>query len=288
MVRDFISTEEGNQIRDSVSATVVSAKGADHSTTRNMVFKRLGEQIDVVMEHDPAARSRLEVVLCYPGFHALLFYRLAHFTWRQGLPLLGRLLSHIGRVLTGIEIHPAARIGERLFIDHGMGVVIGATTEIGDDVTLYQGVTLGGTTLERGVKRHPTLEKGVIVGAGAKVLGPITVGPGARIGSNAVVVKDVVAGATIVGVPGKEITRRKRQKREAFMAYGTPDDIPDPVARALDGLLDQFSTLQARIERLESAEDTDGDGKGSSVTTRGGTGKGRRSQAGGDPAETRN
>ncbi len=130
-----------------------------------MVFKRLGEQIDVVMEHDPAARSRLEVVLCYPGFHALLFYRWANFTWRQGLPLLGRLLSHIGRILTGIEIHPTAQIGKRLFIDHGMGVVIGATAEIGDDVTLYQGVTLGGTSLDRGVKRHPTLENGVIVGA---------------------------------------------------------------------------------------------------------------------------
>ena len=219
-----------------------------------MIFKRLGADIDTIMERDPASRSRLEVVLCYPGFHAVVFYRVSSFLWRRGLPLLGRFVSHIGRMMSGIEIHPAAKIGERFFVDHGMGVVIGATAEIGDDVTLYQGVTLGGTSLERGVKRHPTLEDGVIVGAGAKVLGPITVGAGARIGSNAVVVSDVPPGATMVGVPGKEISRRRREKKQEFLAYGMsdkPGQPPDPVARALNGLLDQVSTLAARVEELE-------------------------------------
>lgn len=218
-----------------------------------MIFKSLGEQIATIMERDPAAQSRLEVILCYPGFHAWLFYVMSHGCWRRGWRLLGRFVSHIGRVATGIEIHPAATIGRRFFIDHGMGVVVGATVEIGDDVTLYQGVTLGGTSLERGVKRHPTLEDGVIVGAGAKVLGPITVGAGARIGSNAVVVKPVPPGATVVGVPGKEVSRRGKKKPtiDDFVAYGTPADISDPVARGVDGLLDHVSTLNARLEALE-------------------------------------
>ncbi len=218
-----------------------------------MTFKRLRNDIATIVARDPAARSRIEILLCYPGLHALLFYRLARFFWRHKWYLMGRFVSHLGRVLTGIEIHPGATIGDRFFIDHGMGVVIGETAEIGNEVTIYHGVTLGGTSLDRGVKRHPTLEDGVIVGAGAKVLGPITVGAGARIGSNAVVIKDVPPCATIVGVPGREVGKRRSQpKEQSFMAYGTPGDIPDPVARALDGLLDEVSSLRARIVELES------------------------------------
>ena len=220
------------------------------------MFKKLGEDIATIMRHDPAARSRLEVVFCYPGFHAMLYYRLAHFFWRHGFKLLGRFVSHLGRWFTGIEIHPGATIGQRLFIDHGMGVVIGGTAEIGDDVTLYLGVTLGGTSLERGVKRHPTLEDGVIIGSGASVLGPFTVGAGARVGANAVVIAEVPAGATMVGIPAKQVGRRgKKSEREDFLAYGTPDKIPDPVARALDGLLDQVSTLKARLEAIEARDE---------------------------------
>src|SRR5256714_2122318 len=167
-----------------------------------MFFKNLGDDITGVMARDPAARSRTEVVFCYPGFHALLFYRLAHKAWTHDWLLLGRFLSHLGRVLTGIEIHPGAQIGRRLFIDHGMGVVIGETAEVGDDVMLYHDVTLGGRSLRR-TKRHPTLGDGVIVGAGARVLGPVVVGKGAQIGANAVVVRDVPDGAIVVGVPGQ-------------------------------------------------------------------------------------
>ncbi len=222
------------------------------------MFKKLGEDISTIMRHDPAARSRLEVVLCYPGFHAMLFYRVAHFLWRHGLKLLGRFVSHLGRWFTGIEIHPGAKIGRRLFVDHGMGVVIGGTAEIGDDVTLYQGVTLGGTSLERDVKRHPTLEDGVIIGSGASVLGPFIVGAGARVGANAVVISEVPAGATMVGIPAKQISRRdQKSKQEEFLAYGTPNKITDPVARALDGLLDQVSTLKARLEVIEARDEQD-------------------------------
>ena len=223
------------------------------------MFKRLGETISTIMRHDPAARSRLEVVFCYPGFHAVLFYGLAHFLWNNGLKLLARFVSQSGRFLTGIEIHPGAKVGRRLFIDHGMGVVIGGTAEIGDDVTLYQGVTLGGTSLERGVKRHPTLGDGVIVGSGASVLGPFIVGAHARVGANAVVIAEVPAGATVVGIPAKQIGRRKDEpdtKEEDFLAYGTPESIPDPVARSLDGLLDQVRSLTSRLDLLE-ARDTD-------------------------------
>jgi serine O-acetyltransferase len=165
-----------------------------------MIFKHLRDDIDAILARDPAARSRLEVVLCYPGWHAVVFHRLAQAAWNANLRLLGRFISHLGRWLTGIEIHPAAKLGQRLFIDHGMAVVIGETAEVGNDVTLYQGVVLGGTSLDRG-KRHPTLGNDVIIGAGAKILGPITVGDGARIGSNAVVLKDVTPGVTMVGVP---------------------------------------------------------------------------------------
>lgn len=235
------------------------------------MFKKLGEDITTIMRHDPAARSRLEVVLCYPGFHAMLFYRLGHFLWRHGLKLLGRFVSHLGRWFTGIEIHPGATIGRRFFVDHGMGVVIGGTAEIGDDVTLYQGVTLGGTSLERGVKRHPTLEDGVIVGSGASVLGPFTVGACARIGANAVVISEVPAGATMVGIPAKQVGRRdKKPDQEDFLAYGTPDKIPDPVARALDGLLDQVSTLKARLEAIEARDDPHEDLSGAAYESGGG------------------
>ncbi|HMA51519.1 MAG TPA: serine O-acetyltransferase EpsC, partial [Magnetospirillaceae bacterium] len=182
-----------------------------------MIFKRLREEIDSIRARDPAARSGLEILLCYPGLHVVIFHRAAHAAWRARLHLVARLLSQFGRFLTGIEIHPAATIGRRLFIDHGSGVVIGETAEIGDDVTLYHGVTLGGTSLDAG-KRHPTLQNGVIVGAGAKILGPVVVGTNARIGANAVVLSDVPAGVTMVGIPAR-IALAKR-KSEGFHAYG--------------------------------------------------------------------
>jgi serine O-acetyltransferase len=221
-----------------------------------MVLKNLREEIDTILEHDPAARSALEVVLCYPGFHVLLFYRPAHWLWVRGWLVLARFISSVGRMLTGIEIHPGAKIGRRLFIDHGMGLVIGETAEIGDDVTLYQAVTLGGTKLNRG-KRHPTLEDGVIVSAGAKVLGGFTVGKGARIGPNAIVRAEVPPGARVVAPRSTVITREQRDAKQEpqpqeFVPYGTPgDDIPDPVARALNGLLDEVKALRARIVELE-------------------------------------
>src|SRR6516165_3591494 len=174
-----------------------------------MLSKNLRDEINATLARDPAARSGLEVVFCYPGFQALLYYRLGHWLWERGWRLAGRFISHIGRVLTGIEIHPGARIGRRLFIDHGMGVVIGETAEIGDDCTLYQGVTLGGTSLDRGQKRHPTLGNGVIVSVHAQVLGPFRVGDGARIGAQAVVLSEVPEGATMVGIPAKPVARRR-------------------------------------------------------------------------------
>ncbi len=217
-----------------------------------MIFKLLGEDIKAILTRDPAARSRAEVVLCYPGFHALVFHRLANAAWRHDLKLLGRLISHLSRWLTGIEIHPAATIGRRLFIDHGMSVVIGETSEIGDDVTIYQGTVLGGTSLDQG-KRHPTLGNRVIVGAGAKILGPVIVGDDARIGSNAVVLKDVAPGATMVGVPARPVVRNAVKKDRAdFCAYGQDPDLPDPVARALDGLCSDLATLRARVAELEA------------------------------------
>jgi serine O-acetyltransferase len=219
-----------------------------------MVFKRLREEIDGTMRRDPAARSRLEVALLYPSVHALVLHRVANALWRREWKFLGRAISQLARGLTGIEIHPGATIGKRFFIDHGMGVVIGETAEIGDDVMLYHGVTLGGTSLKQG-KRHPTLEDGVIVGAGAKILGPITVGANARIGANAVVVKDVPTGATAIGIAARVVPPRQKrdEAREEFVAYGTPTaDLPDPVARAIGGLVDQIDKLSARINELES------------------------------------
>ncbi|MEK9720564.1 MAG: serine O-acetyltransferase [Quisquiliibacterium sp.] len=223
------------------------------------MIERLGEDVRNVMNKDPAARSRLEVVLCYPGFHAIAFHRLAHALFGAGFHVLARWLSHLARWLTGIEIHPAAKIGRRVFIDHGMGVVIGETTQIGDDCTIYQGVTLGGTSLERGAKRHPTLEQGVVVAAGAKVLGPFTIGAGARIGSNSVVLKGVPAGATAVGIPARIILEENDQRREeqaakmGFSAYGLTKDANDPLVTALHQLIDHVAEQDRTIEQLQAA-----------------------------------
>ncbi len=222
------------------------------------MFNRLIEDLDAMRARDPAARSRIEIVLAYPGFHALVFHRMASWLWRHKFYLLGRWLSHLGRWFSGIEIHPGATIGRRLFIDHGMGVVIGETAEIGDDVTLYHGVTLGGTSpaenseKQRNQKRHPTLLRGVIVGSGAQILGPIVVGEDARIGANAVVTRDVPDGCTAIGIPARLIACKDGETQRAFVAYGTPGDLPDPVQRALDGMRAQVTALAARVEELES------------------------------------
>jgi serine O-acetyltransferase len=217
-----------------------------------MLLKNLREEIDATLARDPAARSRLEVALCYPGFHALVYNCLAHWLWQRGWLLAGRFVSYLGRVFTGIEIHPAARIGRRVFIDHGMGVVIGETAEVGDDCTLYQGVTLGGTSL-RQEKRHPTLGNGVIVGSHAQILGPFRVGDGARIGAAAVVLTEVPDGATMVGNPARQVARRSAsaEPKPSFQPYAVCGDIPDPVARALNGLLDEVTGLRARVTELE-------------------------------------
>lgn len=222
-----------------------------------MIFKRLAEDLDSIIARDPAARSRFEVALTYPGFHAVLAHRLANLAWRLGFKTIGRIISQAARWLTGIEIHPGARIGRRLFIDHGMGTVIGEMAVVGDDVTLYQGVTLGGISpsvdaaAQIGVKRHPTLESGAIVGAGAQVLGNITIGAGARIGAASVVLKDVPAGAAVVGNPGRVVM--PKGSCSEFNAYGiAARDIPDPTARAIEGLLGQVSALQARIAVMEA------------------------------------
>lgn len=215
-----------------------------------MIFKRLREEIDSIINRDPAAGSRMEVLLCYPGFHALLSYRMSHALWLWDFKLLSRFLAYLTKIMTGVEIHPGASIGRRLFIDHATGVVIGQTAEIADDVTLYQGVTLGGTSLHRG-KRHPTLENGVIVGAGAQVLGPITIGAGARIGANAVVVTDVAPGTTMVGIPARVVLRSKTGADPDFCAYGTPEDVADPIVRAVAGLREQLNSAMERVEELE-------------------------------------
>jgi serine O-acetyltransferase len=226
------------------------------------MFEGLREDIQSVFDRDPAARNTFEVLTNYPGLHALLLHRLAHKLWRRDLYWLGRSLSTFSRWLTGIEIHPGAQIGKRFFIDHGMGVVIGETAIIGNDVTLYQGVTLGGTSWNKG-KRHPTLQDGVVVGAGAKVLGPFDVGQNAKVGSNAVVTKEVPAEATVVGIPGRIILkavaekaqpddskRKKMEENFGFDAYGLSDEMPDPVARSIRSMLDHMHMVDERMNEM--------------------------------------
>jgi serine O-acetyltransferase len=215
------------------------------------MFDRLREDIAVVFERDPAARSTWEVLTCYPGLHAVLMHRLAHALWRSNFKWLARFVSHLARWLTGIEIHPGAVIGRRFFIDHGMGVVIGETSEIGEDCTLYHGVTLGGTTWNKG-KRHPTLAANVVVGAGAKILGPITIGTGAKVGSNAVVVKDVPPGATAVGIPAR-LVGSGEPSGGGFAAYAVSRDMDDPVVRAVHELIEQVGTADRRVEAIIAA-----------------------------------
>ncbi|WP_341315084.1 serine O-acetyltransferase [Paraburkholderia sp. IMGN_8] len=236
------------------------------------MFTRLREDIATIRERDPAARSAWEVLTCYPGLHALVLHRLAHACWRARRRWLARFVSQMARFMTGIEIHPGATVGRRVFIDHGMGVVIGETAQIGDDCTIYQGVTLGGTSLTRGAKRHPTLERGVIVGAGAKVLGGFTIGADAKIGSNAVVTKPVPARGTAVGNPARIIVpagaatasaaaasasangaardSRTAPERSAFCAYGITPNADDPVSLAIHGLIDHAATQAQRIDEI--------------------------------------
>lgn len=230
------------------------------------MFKHLKEDISIVFDRDPAARTHFEILTTYPGVHALIIHRFSHWLWKNRFYWLGRMCSHIGRWLTGIEIHPGATIGHRVFIDHGMGVVIGETAVIGDDCTLYHGVTLGGTSWNKG-KRHPTLEQGVVIGAGAKVLGPITIGKNAKIGSNAVVVKDVPENATAVGIPARILEEEKAKKRDAtaqkigFSAYAVGNDENDPMTKAIHSLLDhaekqdkELSALKTQLAKLSDTE----------------------------------
>ncbi|MEE2731152.1 MAG: serine O-acetyltransferase [Pseudomonadota bacterium] len=240
------------------------------------MFEGIREDIQSVFHRDPAARTSLEVLLNYPGLHAVLLHRLAHKLWRLNFKLLARCVSSFSRWLTGIEIHPGATIGRRFFIDHGMGVVIGETAEVGDDVTIYHGVTLGGTTWNKG-KRHPTLLNGVVVGAGAKVLGPITISENARVGSNAVVTKDVPAEATVVGIPGRIICKdsdadcAREQQRQAmaskmgFDAYGMTPDMPDPIARSIQNMLDHMHMVDEKINTMNKALQAMGSDCGSSL-----------------------
>ncbi len=222
------------------------------------MFSRLRSDIQCILDRDPAARSRWEVITCYPGLHALMLHRPAHWCWQHGLKWLGRFISHIARFLTGIEIHPGARIGERVFFDHAMGVVVGETAEIGDGCTIYQGVTLGGTALYKGTKRHPTLGRNVVVGAGAQVLGGFTVGDDAKVGSNAVVTKPVPAGATAVGNPARIIQAELDVKREeaaskmGFSAYGVTQN-DDPLSQAMRGLIDSAGSQEHQIAMLWGA-----------------------------------
>jgi serine O-acetyltransferase len=219
------------------------------------MFSRLREDIACVFDRDPAARNTWEVLTCYPGLHALVYHRFNHWLWGLGLKWLARLGSNIARWMTGIEIHPGAQIGRRFFIDHGMGVVIGETAVIGDDCTLYHGVTLGGTSWNKG-KRHPTLERGVVIGAGAKVLGPITLGERAKVGSNAVVVRDVPPGATAVGIPARivedrsEIVREIKAGQMGFSAYAVTRNEDDPLSQAIHGLLDHAVETDRRLDML--------------------------------------
>ena len=231
------------------------------------MFRKLRADIGCILERDPAARTAWEVLTCYPGLHAIYIHKLARWFWLRGPRWLGRFTSHIGRWLTGIEIHPGAQIGSCVFIDHGMGVVIGETAEVGDGCTIYQGVTLGGTSLYRGEKRQPTLGPGVVVGAGAKVLGGFLVGAGALIGSNAVVVRSVPAGATVVGIPGKIVEDPSTKIADRFAAYAVVQDHDDPHSKAIQQLVEHSQELErtienlkdrlARLERLEAAAEND-------------------------------
>lgn len=215
------------------------------------LWLQLREDVGCVRARDPAARTTLEVVITYPGVHALVWYRIAHRLWRRGWRFSARFLSWFARLVTNVDIHPGARIGRRLFIDHGAGVVIGETAEVGDDVTLYHGVTLGGTSWTTG-KRHPTLADGVLAGAGAKILGPITLGPGARVGANSVVIEDVPAGMTVVGIPGRVVkpshARRKLGDGRIDLEH---HQMPDPVGEAIASLLDRIEFLEARVSHLQ-------------------------------------
>ncbi len=224
------------------------------------MFDHIREDVSCVFDRDPAARNTFEILTTYPGVHATIFHRVSHALWIRKMKWLAKILSMVSRFFTGIEIHPGAVIGRRFFIDHGMGVVIGETAQIGDDCTLYHGVTLGGTSWKEG-KRHPTLKDNVVVGAGAKILGPITIHNNVRVGSNAVVVKDTPAGATVIGVPGREVIRRqdtqdKEKKRKemtekmGFDAYGSTNDMPDPVANTMNGILDHIHLMENKIECL--------------------------------------
>jgi len=223
------------------------------------MFDRMREDIRSVYDRDPAARNAFDVLTTYPGLHAVWWHRLSHALWQRRFRWLARWLSSLARWLTGIEIHPGAKIGRRFFIDHGMGVVIGETAEIGDDCTIYHGVTLGGTSWKEG-KRHPTLENNVVIGAGAKVLGPITLGDACRIGSNAVVLKDVASGDTVVGIPGRSVQQRSASdklrsemaQKLGFDAYGVAQDMPDPVAHAINCMLDHIQLLDTRVGQLSS------------------------------------
>ena len=224
------------------------------------MLNALFDEVDSIIVRDPAARNRLEVITCYPGLHAVWIHRVSHSLWSLGLKWIARLLSMLSRWITGIEIHPGAKIGRRVFLDHGLGIVIGETTEIGDDCTIYQGVTLGGTSLYKGVKRHPTLGKGVVISAGAKVLGGFTVGDGARVGSNAVVLKEIPAGATAVGIPARilhpdlpQVSTPDSKAKEYFSAYGVTPNIDDPVSMALKGLIDATLEQESKIAALEKA-----------------------------------
>ena len=243
-----------------------------------MIFKRIREDIEAFMTRDPAAQSKLEVFLCYSGLHAAMYHRLSHALWKRGWRVLGRFISHFGKIMTGIEIHPAAKIGRRLVIDHGTGVVIGETSEIGDDVTLYHGVTLGGispsvdSASQVNIKRHPTLLDGAIVGSGAQILGPITVGKEARVGSNAVVTKDVPGGMTAVGIPARIVMPRDKSKISEFVAYGEPaDGCPDVVLTNIEELRNQVAVLINKVGELETrlgddeVEKVSGDSKQSKI-----------------------
>ena len=212
------------------------------------MFANLKEDLKAVFDRDPAVRSVFEIVLCYPGFHAMLFYRLSHRLWTNGFYLLGRFVSHLGRFFTGIEIHPGAQIGPGFFIDHGMGVVIGETAEIGENCTLYHQVTLGGTSWAK-EKRHPTLGNNVVVGSGAKILGPFTVGDNAKVGSNSVVVKEVPNNATVVGVPGRIVVSGEKPS-----GFEQPGNLPDPVAKAVSCMMDQIHNLEARVKELTTEQ----------------------------------